>query len=100
MLDLEEFADGAEVLREGDSGDWLGVVLEGEGVVEKRIDGDGDVVEVIAMVSRGDVIGEMAFASGNVWFGPACLREGYAKWTYGGRVGYGVHEHGYVERND
>src|SRR6185295_16857086 len=37
MLELEEFADGAEVLREGDSGDWLGVVLEGEGVVEKRI---------------------------------------------------------------
>jgi hypothetical protein len=46
------------------------------------------------------ITGEMAFASGNVWFGPACLREGYAKWTYGDRVGYGVHEHGYVERND
>jgi hypothetical protein len=44
------------------------------------------------------VRGEMAFASGNVWFGPACLREGYAKWTYGDRVGYGVHEHGYVEQ--
>jgi len=46
------------------------------------------------------VIGETAFASGNVWFGPTCLREGYARWTYGDRVGYGVHEHGYVERND
>ena len=43
------------------------------------------------------IIGETAFASGNVWFGPACLREGYAKWTYGDRIGYGVHEHGYVE---
>ena len=28
-----------------------------------------------------------------------CLREGYARWTYGDRVGYGVHEHGYTERN-
>jgi hypothetical protein len=46
------------------------------------------------------ITGEMAFASGNVWFGPACLREGYARWTYGDRVGYGVHEHGYVECND
>lgn len=46
------------------------------------------------------ITGEMAFASGNVWFGPTCLREGYAKWTSGDRVGYGVHEHGYTERHD
>jgi hypothetical protein len=43
--------------------------------------------------------GEMALASANVWFGPTCLREGYARWTWGDRVGYGVHEHGYTERN-
>jgi hypothetical protein len=45
------------------------------------------------------IVGEMAFASGNVWFGAACLREGYAKWTYGNRIGFGVHEHGYVEHS-
>ncbi len=45
------------------------------------------------------VTGEMAFASGNVWFGPTCLREGYARWRYGDRVGYGVHEHGYVQHD-
>ncbi|MEO8457732.1 MAG: hypothetical protein ABI559_07975 [Chloroflexota bacterium] len=57
-------------------------------------------VEVRATDENGGehhISGEMAFASGNVWFGPACLREGYAKWTYNGRTGYGVHEHGYVE---
>jgi hypothetical protein len=43
------------------------------------------------------ITGEMAIASGNVWFGGACLREGYARWRYGDRVGYGVHEHGYNE---
>jgi hypothetical protein len=43
------------------------------------------------------ITGEMAYASGNVWFGKACLREGYARWTYNGRTAYGVHEHGYVE---
>ena len=43
------------------------------------------------------ITGEMAIASGNVWFGPSCLREGYARWTYDGRTGYGVHEHGYTE---
>jgi hypothetical protein len=46
-----------------------------------------------------EIRGEMALASANVWFGPTCLREGYARWTWGGRVGYGVHEHGYTERN-
>ena len=61
LLQFEHFADGAVVLREGDQGDWLGVVLQGEGVVEKQIDGDPNTVEVLATVSRGDVIGEMAF---------------------------------------
>jgi len=43
-----------------------------------------------------EVSGEM-LASSNVWFGKACLREGFARFTYGDRVGYGVHEHGYNE---
>jgi hypothetical protein len=42
------------------------------------------------------ITGEV-IACTNVWFGPTCLREGVAKWTYGDRVGYGVHEHGYNE---
>lgn len=46
------------------------------------------------------IIGRTAIASGNVWFGPTCLREGYNRWTYGDHVGYGVHEHGYTEHND
>lgn len=33
----------------------------------------------------------------NVWFGPTCLREGFARYTYGDRVGYGIFEHGYNE---
>jgi hypothetical protein len=45
------------------------------------------------------ITGEV-LASANVWFGRTCLREGVAKWTYGDRVGYGVHEHGYNEEWD
>ncbi|HEY9228738.1 MAG TPA: cyclic nucleotide-binding domain-containing protein [Gemmatimonadaceae bacterium] len=61
ILEFQEFADGAVVLREGDDGDWLGVVLDGEGIVEKRIEGTADGVEIVALISRGDMIGEMAF---------------------------------------
>jgi hypothetical protein len=43
-----------------------------------------------------DITGEV-LACANVWFGPTCLREAFAKWTCGDRVGYGVHEHGYNE---
>ncbi|MEX0683786.1 MAG: hypothetical protein WD904_02170 [Dehalococcoidia bacterium] len=45
------------------------------------------------------IVGEVP-ACANVWFGPTCLREGFAKWTYGERVGYGIHEHGYKESGD
>jgi CRP-like cAMP-binding protein len=58
---VAEFADGSIVFREGDPGDWLGVVLEGEAVVEKTIDVDAGSVEVVAMVARDDLIGEMSF---------------------------------------
>lgn len=48
---------------------------------------------------RYEIRGESAIASGNVWFGPTCLREGYARWKMGDLLGYGVHEHGYTERD-
>lgn len=42
--------------------------------------------------------GEM-LACANVWFGQTCLREGFARYTYGERTGYGIFEHGYTERD-
>ncbi|MGH2897983.1 MAG: cyclic nucleotide-binding domain-containing protein, partial [Solirubrobacteraceae bacterium] len=61
VLQYEEFAGGATVIREGDASDWLGLVLDGEAVVERTIDREAGSVEIVAAVSRGDVIGEMAF---------------------------------------
>lgn len=56
-------------------------------------------VEVRITDERGNdhAISGETIACANVWFGPTCLREGFAKWTYGSRVGYGIHEHGYTE---
>jgi CRP-like cAMP-binding protein len=61
VLEFEEFGDGAVVLRQGDDSDWLGVVVEGSAVVEQQIDADVTNVELLATISRGDIIGEMAF---------------------------------------
>jgi CRP/FNR family cyclic AMP-dependent transcriptional regulator len=61
VLQYHEFANGAIVMREGEASDWVGVMLAGEAVVEKMIDRDASVVEIVAAISRGDVIGEMAF---------------------------------------
>lgn len=58
-------------------------------------------VEVRATDEHGNehLIRGETFASANVWFGPTCLREGVARWTYNGRTAYGVHEHGYTEKD-
>ena len=59
-VSVETFADGAVLFHEGDPGDALYVVLEGEAVIEAG----GDRVVMLALAGAGDVIGEMALVDG------------------------------------
>jgi CRP-like cAMP-binding protein len=62
VLEFKMYDDGAVVVQQGEETDWLGVVLDGVGVVERQLHaGDPDAVEILATVARGDIIGEMAF---------------------------------------
>lgn len=47
-----------------------------------------------------EISGETVFAQANVWFGRTSLRDGFVRYRLGDRVGYGILEHGYVERDD
>lgn len=87
----------------------VGCLFDGEEVMhvsnikaDVRLDGSG-IRQTGATLSMMDEKGRdyrfegQVLTSANVWFGPTCLREGVAKWTWGKRIGYGVHEHGYNE---
>lgn len=60
ILHVEELPDGAAVFAEGDDGKALYLVLDGEAVVEKRVNDDG-ASSTIHVLGSGDVFGEMAF---------------------------------------
>ncbi len=57
-LPAKRFASGAYLFREGDAGDCLYVVFEGQVRISRRVAGRGD--EPLAVLRRGDVFGEMA----------------------------------------
>jgi CRP-like cAMP-binding protein len=57
-LDAQRFAPGAYVFMEGDGGDSLYIVVEGEVRISRRIGGNGE--EMLAVLQRGEVFGEMA----------------------------------------
>ena len=40
---------------------------------------------------------EEVLANAPVWFGRTSLRDGFTRYRYGERVGYGILEHGYFE---
>lgn len=62
VLEFKTYDDADVVMQQGDESDWLGIVLDGVGVVEQQLDpDDSTAVEILARVSRGDIIGEMAF---------------------------------------
>lgn len=50
---------GATIFTEGEAGDSMCFILEGQVVVQKRLDSDGRVKD-IAICDAGDIIGEMA----------------------------------------
>ena len=54
----ETFQDGQVVFKEGDNGDWIYVVDEGEVELSKEVDGRKVVIEIL---KEGDLFGEMAY---------------------------------------
>ena len=57
----EHFEPGETVCREGDRGDWLYVLVDGEVEVTKRVAGQGDVA--LRRLGRGECFGEIALVS-------------------------------------
>jgi CRP-like cAMP-binding protein len=54
----ETFAAGATIFREGDEGDKMYVIAEGQVMISKSIEGAGE--EALSFLKRGDYFGEMA----------------------------------------
>ncbi len=59
---LRRFAGGATVFREGEPGDWMGLLVEGE--ISIRKEADARVMRTVAVESRSRAIGEMALIDG------------------------------------
>ena len=57
---LQECAAGAHILREGETGRDVIVILKGAAEVRA-----GDAGQLLGVIGRGDVVGEMAFLSGH-----------------------------------
>ncbi len=45
------------------------------------------------------IAGEEVLAIAPVWFGRTCVRDGFTRYRYGDRVGYGILEHAYLEQD-
>ena len=46
------------------------------------------------------IVGEEVVANCPAWMGRTVLKDGFARYRWGDRVGWGIHEHGFVERDD
>ncbi len=44
------------------------------------------------------IVGEEVLAIASTWFGRTCIKDGFTRYRYGDRVGYGILEHGYREQ--
>lgn len=56
----KEFEENEIIFREGDEGDSLYLVLEGEIAIKKALNKPGDEEKTIAMIEKGSFFGEMA----------------------------------------
>ena len=54
----EAFEPGATIFREGDAGDKMYVIAEGQVMISKSVDGAGE--EALSFLTRGDYFGEMS----------------------------------------
>jgi CRP/FNR family cyclic AMP-dependent transcriptional regulator len=57
-LTAQHFPRDAFIFREGEPGEWLYIVFDGEVRISRRVSGRGD--EPLAILGRGEVFGEMA----------------------------------------
>ncbi|HEX9732770.1 MAG TPA: cyclic nucleotide-binding domain-containing protein [Thermoanaerobaculia bacterium] len=60
--DVKRFRQGAYLFHEGDPGEEMYAVLDGQVMITKFIDGGGE--EALAILGRGDFFGEMALIDG------------------------------------
>ncbi|HLA29083.1 MAG TPA: cyclic nucleotide-binding domain-containing protein [Syntrophales bacterium] len=58
IASYETYQDGQIIFKEGDNGDWIYVVDEGEVDISKNVGGQQIVIETL---KEGDVFGEMAY---------------------------------------
>jgi len=61
IASFEEFQDGQVIIQEGTHGDWIYVVEEGYVEISKKANGQQ---VVMAVLSKGEIFGELAFISG------------------------------------
>ena len=61
VASYEEFHDGQVIIQEGTHGDWTYVVVEGSVEISKKVQ---DRQIVVAILSKGEIFGELAFISG------------------------------------
>ena len=46
------------------------------------------------------IVGEEIVANCPAWMGRTVLKDGIARYRWGDRIGWGIHEHGFIERDD
>ena len=59
-FDRKQYASGDIVFKEGDEGNTLFILIEGEVVIEKKLDEEGKEFKQLALLSAGEFFGEMA----------------------------------------
>ncbi|MCK5358121.1 MAG: cyclic nucleotide-binding domain-containing protein [Elusimicrobiales bacterium] len=59
-FDRKKYAAGDIVFKEGDEGNTLFILIEGEVVIEKKLDEEGKEFKQLALLSAGEFFGEMA----------------------------------------
>ena len=59
---LRRFAKGETIFREGEPGEWMGLLVEGEIAIRKEA--DARVTRTVAVEARSRAIGEMALLDG------------------------------------
>jgi CRP/FNR family transcriptional regulator, cyclic AMP receptor protein len=77
ICEEESFAEGAEIVKEGDQGDRMYLIVEGRVRIQKSIKGIGN--EALAILETGDFFGEMALVEDVERSADAIAHEGSAK---------------------
>jgi CRP/FNR family transcriptional regulator, cyclic AMP receptor protein len=71
IASYETFQDGQVIFREGDNGDWLYIVMDGEVEITKAMGNRNIVIDVIM---PGEIFGELAYIDNKSRFGTATAK--------------------------